>query len=157
MIRNSDGAAICFRPANADDQRIIRRLVWAEKLNPFQLTWKNFRLACLETGPVIGCAQVKQHFDGTRELASLVVLKEWRNRGIARALVEGWLADSTPPLYLTCRATLQTFYERFGFRALTEEELPPYFARIWQVFRWLRRFAPRNSGLSVMRWDGPPS
>lgn len=36
--------------------------------------------------------------------------------------------DKAPrPLYLTCRAPLGPFYEKFGFRVLQPAEMPDYF------------------------------
>ena len=39
-------------------------------------------------GEVIGCAQIKPHRDGSRELASLVVHPDYRGQGIARRMIQ---------------------------------------------------------------------
>jgi len=120
-----------------------------------QLDWPHFVLAIDEGGQVIGCAQVKPHGDGTRELASLVVVPEWQGRGIARLLIEHQLATHAPPLYLTCESRLEPLYRRFGFYALSIDEMSPYFRRLVGVIRFFIRLMHSRQGLSVMRWDGP--
>ncbi len=144
-----------LRKAEPADQPTIRRMVWQAGINPLQLDWRRFTLAVDDDGRVTGCIQVKPHGDGTRELASLVVLGPWRGRGIARRLVEHALAQNPPPLYLTCRSGLERLYERFGFRALAEGELPPYFRRLARLARVFGRMWGMRETLSVMRWDGP--
>ena len=36
-------------------------------------------------------------------------------------------------LYLTCVSEMGTFYEPFGFQAITREEMTPYFKRLARV------------------------
>jgi len=144
-----------LRKAVSTDQKTIRRMVWDAGINPLQLDWRHFILAVDEAGQVTGCLQVKAHGDGTRELASLVVLPEWRGRGIARQMIEHQLAAHAPPLYLTCKSDLEPLYRRFGFYALAFEGMSLYFRRLvvlMRLFIWLTR-SPHS--LSVMRWDGP--
>jgi GNAT superfamily N-acetyltransferase len=74
-----------------------------------------------------------------RELASLVVEEEWRGMGVARALIEELLVKEEGTVYLTCRDELGVFYAHWGFRALTDEEMPKYYARL-KV--WLRKVEP---------------
>jgi predicted N-acetyltransferase YhbS len=84
-------------------------------------------------GSIIACGQVKQHADGSRELASLVVREHWRGQGIGSAIVRELVAGAEPPLWLMCRCELIPYYQRFGFRRVRPEEaLPAY-------FRWIRR------------------
>lgn len=101
----------------------------------------------------MGCVQLKRHGDGSRELASLAVVPQARGQGIARRLVEQIQSKNPPPLYLTCRSSMEPFYVRFGFRALTPTELPPYFRRLWGVFCVLRKIFHMPDGLSVMIWE----
>lgn len=146
-----------LRNAQPADMRTIRRMVWAERLNPMQLRWQNFLVAVNGDGEIIGCTQVKRHGDGTRELSSVVVLKSYRGLGIARALIEHWLSVEPPPLELTCRESLQVFYRRFGFASLRFDQMSPYFKRISRLVAWLIRLVGRKEGLAVMRWSGPPA
>lgn len=142
---------IDLRRATAADASLIRRLVYAERLNPLGLNWRRFWLAVDENGRVIGCGQVKPHGDGSRELASIVVLPEWRKRGVATAIIRRLLTENPPPLYLTCRAELTPFYARFGFEVVeNSSELSPYFWRIIQLSRSLSIVFPPFARLRVM-------
>lgn len=145
---------VMLRRAERADAAAIRRLIGRERLNPMGLNWRHFTLAVDADGNWLGCAQVKPHGDGTRELASLVVVPAWRGRGLARALILHFQAQAGPPLYLTCRAELEPLYARFGFRSLGEAELPPYFLRLRRIANFLFRLARREDGLRIMRWDG---
>jgi amino-acid N-acetyltransferase len=145
-----------LRKAISSDQSTIRRMVNDARINPMQLDWRRFLLAVDDAqNQVIGCAQVKPHGDGTRELASLVVLPARRGQGIARALIERLMSENPPPLYLTCQSGLEPLYWRFSFKALSFDEMTPYFRRLWKLVGFLRRFMPGDPHLSVMRWDGP--
>ena len=142
---------ITLRRATAADAPVIRRLIHAERLNPFGLNWRRFWLAMGEDGRVIGCGQVKPHRDGSRELASIVVLPAWRKRGAASTIIRQLLTENPPPLYLTCRAELTGFYARFGFAVVENPaELPPYFWRIAKVFRLLRHLTNGRVDLCVL-------
>ncbi len=137
-----------LRPATAVERFRIRRLVRGARLNPTGLRWQRFLVAVAPDGQVIGCAQIKPHADGSRELASVVVDPAWRGRGVARALIKRLLETNTPPLYLTCRAALGDFYARFGFHTVPREEMPRYFRRIARLAGFV------DVPLLVMRWDG---
>ena len=92
------------------------------------------------TTTVIGIGQVKRHWDGTAELASLVVAEHCREQGvggsIVRALVKQHFAnaDHLPkdqateegpdPLYLFCLSALAGYYQRFGFQQVARSRLP---------------------------------
>lgn len=79
---------------------------------------------------MVGCGQVKNHRDGSRELASIAVVPKWRGKGVARAIIEQLIETHPGELYLTCRASLQPFYERFGFKKIESRQMPKYFRRI---------------------------
>ena len=149
-------ASFRLRPALAQDAAVIRRLVLGAQLNPFGLYWPRFVVAEDQQGQVIGCAQVKLHGD-VSELASLVIEAEWRSRGVARALIEHWLAASDPAggLYLMCRSGLGPFYQRFGFVALRPAQMPAYFRRIHTLFQGLKRLAFSRENLLVMHRPRP--
>jgi N-acetylglutamate synthase-like GNAT family acetyltransferase len=128
--------AITLRPATAADQKRITAIIREAGINPMDLKWHNFMLAVDEaSGEVVGTAQIKTHRDGSRELASIATLPAYQGQGIATQLIEFWLASDAGPLYLTCRAVLGPFYERFGFRGLSEKEMPPYFRRLKKLVK----------------------
>ena len=101
----------------------------------------------------MGCGQIKPHGDGSRELASIAVWPRYQGQGLGRAIIYHLLSGASPPLYLTCRASLRAYYEPFGFQVLEPEEMPPYFRRLWKLFRLVKVFLRREDGLLVMRWQ----
>lgn len=114
------------------------------------LDWRRFLVMVDEQDQVIGCGQVKPHADGTRELASLAVVPELQRQGIGRSIVLQLLTENPMPLYLTCRVSLQTYYEKFGFQVLDPADMPPYFRRIWSLFNAFGRFFHFTEALLVM-------
>jgi N-acetylglutamate synthase-like GNAT family acetyltransferase len=122
-------ADILIRPAMEADQGEITRIVRSSNINPFGLHWPRF-LVAEEQGRIAGVGQVKQHGDGSRELASIAVIPESRHKGVATAIVNALLARESGVLYLTCRSQMEPFYNRFGFVAVGREEMSPYFRRI---------------------------
>jgi N-acetylglutamate synthase-like GNAT family acetyltransferase len=136
-----------LRRAEERDAGRIRELVIQGKINPFGLDWRRFILAEDPDGRVIGCVQRKPHRDGSIELASLAVDEAARSQGVARALVEAFTALHVGDLYLMCRSDLEGFYQKFGFRMLEPEEMPPYFQRVMRMV---------NTVNWVTRYDGSP-
>jgi N-acetylglutamate synthase-like GNAT family acetyltransferase len=143
-----------LRPANQGDARAIRGLVRAARINPLGLDWRRFVVAVSLEGEVVGCGQVKFHKERSeavsRELASISVHPAWRGQGIATAIIESLLANHTAPIYLTCRASLGSFYERFGFQSIQEAVMPPYFRRINQLMKVLQKTSLVSEELLVM-------
>jgi amino-acid N-acetyltransferase len=145
-----------IRPARAADQGAIRTIVYAARLIPRDLDWRRF-LVAEEDRRIVGVGQVKPHGDGSRELASLAVLRQYQGQGIGGALVEALLAREPGAVHLMCLDRLEPYYERFGFRRLARGDLPPSFG-------WIGRFAPLIASISalfgkriqpiVMRRDG---
>lgn len=146
-------ADVTLRPATADDAADIKALIHLVRINPMGLDWRRFLVASSADGELAACAQVKPHADGTLELASLAVGPAWRGRGLARRLVEQLLSRSPRPLYLTCRSGLESFYQKFGFRVLANEELPPYFRRIQKLANKMMGIFRDGDSLLVMRLD----
>ncbi len=142
---------VLIRPALRSDAAAIRRLIWKAGINPTGLDWRRFTVAVAPDGELLGCGQIKPHRDGSRELASIAVWPQWRGRGVARKIIERILAENPPPLYLTCRSSLQSFYEQFHFRVLSIAEMPPYFHRIMRFVAWMRRIWSSPEPLLVMR------
>ncbi len=88
------GKNITIRPATEDDQHAITRLVHDARFNPHGLDWRRFVVAD-ESGRIVGCAQLKIHRHGTRELHLLAVERGRRGVGIGSRLVEALLDEGT--------------------------------------------------------------
>ena len=140
-----------IRPAESSDQQAIQKLIRQARINPTGLAWERFLVAVDKNGKVIGCGQIKPHSDGSRELASIAVIPEYRHQGIASTLIEELLAKSTGELYLMCRSSLGPFYERFGFRSVEGNDLPPYFKRMKRLARLIKSLDKNGETLLVMK------
>ena len=148
------GTVFTLRPASQADFPAIRRLIYEVQINPMGLEWRRFSMAVDANDRLVGCGQVKQHQDGSLELASIAVLPEWRKQGVARAIILHLLETAPHPLYLTCRGSLGPFYEKFGFQEVTASaELPPYFRRITRLVKVFQRLRLSHEHLLVMRLD----
>jgi N-acetylglutamate synthase-like GNAT family acetyltransferase len=144
-------AGISFRPAAQKDARAIRNLTYRVGNNPMGLRWQRFLVAVNDSDELVGCGQIKQHRDGSHELASVAVLPEWQGRGIGRAIIMRLLEDAPLPLYLTCKGTMEKYYWQHGFSAVTPKEMTPYFIRLWKFFWLIKKFLPGLPPLVVMR------
>lgn len=113
-------------------------MIHRAQINPTGLDWRHFIVAVDGRDRLVGCGQVKQHKDGSRELASIAVEPEWRHQGVASNIIYHLLALYPGRLFLTCRANLGPFYERFGFQLARSDELTPYFKRLSQLARTAR-------------------
>jgi N-acetylglutamate synthase-like GNAT family acetyltransferase len=143
-----------LRPARETDAIAIKSLIRSVGINPMDIDWKRFIVAVDEQDQVIATGQIKPHQKGTLwELASIAVVEEHRGEGLARAIIERLLTDSPRPLYLTCRSRLQPFYQKFGFRSLSYDEMPRFYQRLSKlagVFITITRQDASDS-LSVMK------
>jgi amino-acid N-acetyltransferase len=140
-----------IRRARADDQATIRALVHGEHLDPMTLDWPNFLVAEGDGGRVVGIGQIKP-LRGARELGSLVVVPDWRERGVGAALIHALMADEPGPLFLVCRERRVPYYRKFGFREIGLGET--------QGALRVKAALMRAAGLvglrgAVMRWDRP--
>ncbi|HEY9662816.1 MAG TPA: GNAT family N-acetyltransferase [Allocoleopsis sp.] len=128
--------ACVLRPAKQQDAWAVRRLVIGARLDPTQLRWQQFWvIEC--SGKVIACAQLR-NFSEAQELGSLVVAKEWRNRGLATLLTQHLTEQAQLPLYLECLGDrLAHFYEQLGFVATAWEELPRSLQRKFGTSKFL--------------------
>ena len=146
-------AGISLRPASVADETAIRAIIRKEGLNPLSLHWKNFLLAEDLQRKIVGIGAVKQHADGSHELASIAVLPEWRGRGVAGLVIRTLLVQEQGPLYLTCRDTMVPFYIRFGFRRIDRDEMTPYFRRLFRILGIVIRVIHAGKGPVVMKKD----
>jgi N-acetylglutamate synthase-like GNAT family acetyltransferase len=118
---------VYLRPATEADQDAIRAMVFAERLDPTSLNWRNFIVAA-DGGEIVGIAQIKPHRD-CREFGSLVVKPAYRRRGIGRQLVEALLSKETGDVYLLCAAQRAPYYRQFGFEMIDHAQAPPTLRR----------------------------
>ena len=63
------------RTAIREDFPVIRALILEVHINPTGLDWRHFLVATTCENVIIGCGQIKPHFDGSIELASIAVKK----------------------------------------------------------------------------------
>jgi N-acetylglutamate synthase-like GNAT family acetyltransferase len=145
---------LTIRPATEADQLTIRRLIKEAGINRMGLHWPNFVVA-EDDGSIVGIGQVKEHGDGSRELASLAVLPERQGQGTGSVLIKALLARERGVVHLTCRSQLQGYYERFGFRRLEPAEFPPYFGRMIPIINLVARLFRMR--ILVMRREATPS
>ncbi|MEX1247026.1 MAG: GNAT family N-acetyltransferase [Anaerolineales bacterium] len=143
--------AFSVQKAHSHHVSPIRKLVLASGINPTGLNWQRFLIAITPKGEVIGCGQIKPHADGTMELASIAVKPAWRGRGIAGALIEALLVSHSGELYLMCQSSLGPLYEKFGFKAVQQTEMPTYFRRVSKLAGVLENLRKAGERLLVMR------
>lgn len=85
-------------------------------------------------------------------MASIATHPDVRGQGIARKIIDELLRRSSRPLYLMCISHNGPMYEKFGFRTITQDEMPRYFQRIKKLFDMAN--VVRNAGdLLVMKLE----
>lgn len=142
-------AELTLRPATKEDASFIKDLIHRVEINPMDLDWRRFMVAVDRSGKILGCGQLKPHGPDVIELASIAVESEYRHQGIARLIIEHLIARAPRPLYLTCRSRLGSFYQKWGFRSIGPEEMPPYFRRLARLAGMMNIFF--NDKLLVMK------
>jgi N-acetylglutamate synthase-like GNAT family acetyltransferase len=140
-----------IRPARETEAAQIRDLIHLVGINPTGLDWKRFVVAVNDEDVMIGCGQLKPHGQDVLELASIAVYPQHQGKGIARAIIEHLLHHSPRPLYLMCQSALGSLYEKFGFHAISYEEMPRYFQRISKLAGLVTTLANREERLLVMK------
>jgi N-acetylglutamate synthase-like GNAT family acetyltransferase len=144
-----------LRSATRQDFPAIRALIYYVHINPTGLEWRHFLVAVMSDNILLGCGQIKHHFDKSSELASIAVQEQSRGQGVARAVIQELLVRETArPLYLMCRSRLESLYAKFEFHAIGPNEMPPYFQRISRAERLFNSKAPAEDRLMVMRLQG---
>jgi len=144
---------ISLRSALEADFPNIKALIREVGINPTGLDWCRFKIAEAKSGQFLGCGQLKPHSDGTVEMASIAVISAMRNQGVARMIIQALMKDGPRPLYLTCRGSLGSFYEKFGFHSISGDQLPKYFKRISQIAGIISALHLINDKLLVMVLD----
>jgi N-acetylglutamate synthase-like GNAT family acetyltransferase len=142
-------ADFTLRPATEDDFPLIKDLIHRVGINPMSLDWHRFVIAVDESGKMLGCGQLKPHGRHVIELASIAVEPTYQHQGIARVIIEHLIAQGPRPLYLTCRSRLGSFYEKWGFRSIEPDEMPPYFRRLSRLVNVIGSFM--NEKMLVMK------
>lgn len=142
------------RAASQTDFLAIRSLIHAVQINPIGLDWRRFQVAMSPQGILLGCGQIKSHKDGSKELASIAVRESERGNGIARVIITTLInLDPERPFYLMCRARLNSFYSKFGFKAIELKDMPPYFKQISKIERLFNSSSRSEDRLLVMRLE----
>ena len=140
-----------IRPARETESAQIRDLIHLTGINPMGLDWRRFVVAVNDRDEMVACGQLKPHGKEILELASIAVYPEHQGKGLARAVIEHLLENSPRPLYLMCESSLGSLYEKFGFRAISYEEMPRYFQRISKLVGLATSLARREARLLVMK------
>jgi len=147
-------ASFRLRVATEADQAIIKDMVRGAKLNPLGLKWQRFVLAVTAEDQIVGCVQLKPHRGEALELASLVVSKGWRRKGIARLLIEHLKKTTGPPIWLMCMSRLKKFYQQFGFSQVhLGQPMPGYYRWLLRMSFLINRFGPSGQKLTIMVWQ----
>ncbi len=141
---------INIRPATAEDDAAIKHMIRDEQLDPTTLKWQNFLVAVDDAadGQIVGIGQIKV-LRGAHELGSLVVLKEYRGRGIAADLIRALQARAPRPLYLLCETKMRDYYAKFGFQPLSFWGAPLIMKGKWLLPSALFFFAGYRFALMV--------
>lgn len=148
---DSPSSAFSIQPAAPQHAEPIRQLIEQADLFQHGLDWRNFLVALTSSGEFIGCGQVKQHQDGTWELASIAVQPSWQGQGVGRAIIEALLARHKGELYLMSISVLKPLYEKFGFVEIEREHMTKYFRRLTQMPAMIAEFERVDERIMVMR------
>ncbi len=144
-------AEVILRQATQADSAAIHKLIHQVGINPMDLDWRRFILAVDGSDQILACGQLKPHGKDVMELASIAVKPDYRGLGLARRVIEHLLSVGPRPLYLTCRSPLGAFYEKWGFLAIGQDEMPPYFRRLSRLVSLMPEFVRRGETLLVMK------
>lgn len=147
------------RPANRKDAARVQLLLGTEGLDP-EFRAAEFVVAEID-GRIVGCVRARPLPAGGTELASLVVEKSHRGRGLARSLVSMALLGAQHPVFAL--TLVPDFAGRAGFEPIPASDLPQSLqakvsacdagGRAWLPMR-LRRTAPLDPAPDA---EGPPS
>lgn len=140
-----------IRAAQESESAQIKNLVNVVGNNPSGLDWKRFIVAVNDEGKVIACGQLKPHGGDILELASIGTLPDYERQGLASAIITELLKTPVRPLYLMCMEHNGSLYEKFGFHAIAEDEMPKYFRRIKKLFKFADVVMQSGEDLLIMK------
>jgi len=112
-----------YKKAKADDMPFILDILNSVSGNIENISARQF-LVAEDGNKIVGCVRI-QNIKGYLKLASLVVLPNYRKRGIGRKLISEIInGNSKRPVYLFCNVKNKGFYEKFGFKKIEFENIP---------------------------------
>lgn len=80
-------------------------------------TWHHYRLVRSDDGDLVGAASLRPISKGRAEIRGLTVATSWRNRGIARALIQDLIREADRlDLDVVCVTRTPDLFVRFGFQ-----------------------------------------
>jgi N-acetylglutamate synthase-like GNAT family acetyltransferase len=112
-----------YSEATNNDLKAIAKILHKYKGDSSNMLPNQFLLA--KAGDkIIGCIRIKKLGEDSYELASLVVLPEYRSRGIGGELINKIINQETcRPIFLLTSPEKETFYNKYGFKLIKPEEL----------------------------------
>ena len=130
-----------IRQAERKDLPAIEQLVHSNQLNPNRLNWKRFIVATDEKDTLIGCGQIKPHFDGSYELASLVVEQNRRSLGLIKDFLIALLERSPSNSVWAIIDKNHIPLRRYGVRQVKERsQMPLYFKIFFILYPIIKSF-----------------
>lgn len=124
--------SISIRAAEARDVSAIRGLLRGEGMSVIGLDWHHFVVA-EAGGRLVGCGQLRPRGGDVTELASLVVVPEYRHMGVAARLIAAALRRAAEGVMLITAARHAEHYRRWGFRRIPMGFAPCKIALIFLV------------------------
>ena len=102
-----------------------RQLMLVLSLNGVYESLRDF-FVCREEGAIVGCAALKNSWQGLGEVRSLAVRDEAQGQGIGQALVESCLAEARAlgMKRVFVLTYIPEFFQKFGFVLCPKEKLP---------------------------------
>jgi N-acetylglutamate synthase-like GNAT family acetyltransferase len=149
---------ISVERACADDAEAITALVRQARINPTSLDWRNFVVARHPDHGLVACGQIRNApLTRGREVKSLVVLPEYRDGRLSRAILRELIEGECGVVWGTCVASLAPYYTRFGCEIVPKHETPLYYRLMSRVAARVHR---KRTGrdlpeMVVLRWHGP--
>ena len=134
-------------PARPGDLPAIAELVAAVGGDLEDLLAEQFlvgRVGSTVQGKIVGCGRVKP-YSGFYELASLAVLREWRNSGVGKSIVAELVTWHEGHIYLSCEDDVVDFFRRLGFVLIPMSEMLTGLQSKWQ------RYITQLGHINVMR------
>ncbi len=131
-------------PARSEDLPAIAELVAAVGGDLEDLLAEQFLVGRAHLGKIVGCGRVKP-YSGFYELASLAVVREWRNSGVGKSIVAELVTWHEGPIYLICEDDVVDFFRRLGFVLIPMSEMLTGLQSKWQ------RYITQLGHINVMR------